>query len=296
MNMKNRFKGVIPPMLTAFTKEGELDVRATKNIARFLKEKVHGLFICGTYGSGPLMSPDEKKRVIDAVTEEVGDSLPVIVMAGSTNLRDTIEVAKYAEKAGTSAVASVGPYYYSYSEDQVVDFFSKLVQSVSIPVYVYNNPKTVGYPITPSLLKRLYNVGVKGIKDSSFSSITFYEFIKTLGEEDFDFIIGTEALVLSAYAYGARGVISGVANALPEPICDLLDACEKGDFAKASELQLLALKLRDLLHISSAISVAQAILQLRGVEAGYPREPFKPLEREKLELVKQKLARSNLLR
>jgi len=287
--MRNRFKGVIPPMLTAFTHEGELDIQCTKNIAKFLKDKVHGLFICGTYGSGPLMSVNEKRQVIDAVLEEVQDAIPVIVMVGSANVRDAVIVAKHAENMGGSAIASVGPYYYSHSEDEIVEFFSELVQSVSIPVYVYNNPKTVGYPITPRLLKRLYEVGVQGIKDSSFSSIVFYEFVRELGNEDFDFIIGTEALVIAAYAYGARGVISGVANALPEPIVELYEACQQGDFAKISKLQILALRLRDLLHISSAISVAQATLHLRGINAGYPRKPFKPLSREKLRVVEKEL-------
>ena len=292
--MVSRFKGVIPPMLTAFDAGGNLDTRCTRNIARFLKDKVDALFICGTYGSGPLMNEEEKKKVVDIVLQEVGGKIPVIVMVGSTSTKETLEVAKYAQKAGASAVASVCPYYYAHSEENILSFFSDLVDAVSIPVYVYNNPKTAGYPITPKLLRKLYEIGVRGLKDSSFSFISFYEFIRELGNEDFDFIIGTEALVLPAFSLGSKAVISGVANALPEPIVELVKACERNDFVQASRLQALALELRELLHISSAISVAHAILQIRGIDAGLPRRPFKPLNDDKMIELKTKLATLNI--
>ncbi|HEY8542173.1 MAG TPA: dihydrodipicolinate synthase family protein, partial [Pseudothermotoga sp.] len=170
--MLNRFKGVIPPMLTAFDETGNLDINRTKNIAKFLKDKVDALFICGTYGSGPLMNQEEKERVIEAVSQEVNGKIPIIVMVGSASTKETVEIAKYAEKMGAAAVASVCPYYYAHSEENILGFFSELVSTVDIPVYVYNNPKTVGYPVTPKLLRKLYEVGVKGLKDSSFSSIT----------------------------------------------------------------------------------------------------------------------------
>ncbi|GAB4319407.1 dihydrodipicolinate synthase family protein [Pseudothermotoga elfii] len=288
--MKNRFKGVIPPMLTAFDENGNLDIKRTKNIVKFLENKVDALFICGTYGSGPLMNQEEKEKLIEAVSQEVNGKIPIIVMVGSASTKETVEIAKYAEKMGAAAVASVCPYYYAHSEENILGFFSELVNAVNIPVYVYNNPKTVGYPVTPKLLRKLYEIGVRGLKDSSFSSITFYEFVRELGKEDFDFIIGTEALVLPAYALGSRAVISGVANALPEPVSSLLKACEEGDLSKAAELQTFVLGLRDLLHISSAISVAHAILQIRGIDAGYPRKPFKSLTSEEMNELKSRIA------
>ena len=293
--MRYRFKGIIPPMLTAFTEDGAFDKESTRNIAHFLKDKVQGLFICGTYGSGPLLEVKEKKMVIDTVMEEVEGKIPVIVHVGSTYTSAAIDVAKFAERAGVSAIASVSPYYYSHNETDIISYFAKLVDSVSVPVYVYNNPKTVGYSISPSLLEKLYDIGVQGLKDSSFSLVTFFEFVDALGDKDFEFIIGTEALIVGAYVLGARGIISGVANALPEFIVDLYNACESGDMEKASRLQLLALRLRKLLHISSSISVTHSVLKLRGVNAGFPRHPFTPLSHDKEKLLERELKKLGVL-
>lgn len=67
--MKYRMYGVIPPMLTPFKKDGNLDEEGIRTLVRFLNGKVNGVFICGSYGSGPLMSVEEKKKVIDIVME-----------------------------------------------------------------------------------------------------------------------------------------------------------------------------------------------------------------------------------
>ena len=62
--MNYKMHGVIPPMITPFTKEGAVDEAQLRTLLRFLQDKVHGVFVCGSYGSGPLMSVAEKKRVI----------------------------------------------------------------------------------------------------------------------------------------------------------------------------------------------------------------------------------------
>jgi dihydrodipicolinate synthase/N-acetylneuraminate lyase len=56
--MDKKISGIIPPLLTAFDKQGNFDERAQREIVSFLVDKVQGFYPCGTYGSGPLMSVD----------------------------------------------------------------------------------------------------------------------------------------------------------------------------------------------------------------------------------------------
>ncbi len=67
MKIKN-LTGVIPPMITPFNSDGEVDENALIDLINFLIKHVHGLFICGTYGSGPLMKLEQRKKVADIVT------------------------------------------------------------------------------------------------------------------------------------------------------------------------------------------------------------------------------------
>lgn len=285
----HRLEGAIPPLVTSFTEEGEIDKKKLKLVVNFLVHHVHGLFICGSYGSGPLMTEEQREKCAEIVAEEVAGKIPVIVHVGSTNTATSVSLAKHAEKIGAHRVASVAPYYYSHPEERIVNHFEQLVDAVNIPVYIYNNPRTVGYAITPETLAKLEEIGVAGVKDSSFDLMTFSDFIRKAGES-FDVVLGTEALFLPAYVLGAKAFIPGLGNAFPEIVVKLYQACVKGNFQQAKEIQFKVLRLRDVMKMggSTIVSVYE-MLRLRGIDAGVPKLPFYPLGQEKREQIRRAL-------
>jgi len=64
-----KLKGVIPPMITPFDKEGNLDIESLEKLVAFLKDRINGLYICGSYGSGPMMSVEERKKVTEVTVK-----------------------------------------------------------------------------------------------------------------------------------------------------------------------------------------------------------------------------------
>jgi N-acetylneuraminate lyase/4-hydroxy-tetrahydrodipicolinate synthase len=170
--MKKKIKGIIPPLTTPFTPEGAVYEEGLRTLLDFqISGGVHGLFICGTYGSGPIMSLDERKQVAEIVVNHVKNRVSVIAHVGTTSTSQSIELAKHASEIGADVVASVPPYYHHHDERSVKKYFDSLVQSVDIPVFVYNNPKTTGFTITPEFLEELAIIGIQGIKDSCFSFV-----------------------------------------------------------------------------------------------------------------------------
>lgn len=272
--MKCKLTGIIPPLLTAFRENGDYDPAAQKEIVAFLVDRVQGFYICGTYGSGPLMTGEERKQVAEDVLRQVAGKIPVVVHVGGCSTRSVIELAKHAESVGAPSVAAVPPTYYGFNDDCVERHFAALVKAVSIPVYIYNNPKTTGVALTPKLLARLVDLGVQGLKDSSFDIITFWRLLWAVKKPDFVSVIGTEALILPAVAAGAHAAVCGLANAIPEPVIELFEASQKGDLKKAGALQDTVAKMRDVMHLAPTLPMIQAILRERGVNAGYPRLPF----------------------
>lgn len=272
--METKIGGVIPPVLTAFDKGGVFNERAQREIISFLIDDVQGFYPCGTYGSGPLMSTEERKRVAEVIIDEVAGRVPVIVHVGAAATHTVVELARHAESVGAAAVAAVPPIYYGFKEPEVVRHFRALLDAVSIPVFVYNNPKTTGVAVTADLLNKLAQMGVAGVKDSSFDLMVFFSYLATVEKKDFIPIIGTEALALPALAMGAHGVVSGLANAFPEPVVELVAAVRSGDLEKAGSLQVKVSKMRDIMHLAPTLPMIQAILRARGVNAGYPRLPF----------------------
>ena len=272
--MQEKITGIIPPLLTAFDRQGNFDEKAQREIVSFLVNKVQGFYPCGTYGSGPLMSVDERKRVAEVVIDEVAGRVPVILHVGGASTCSVVELAQHAEKAGAIAVAAVPPIYYGFKEPEVERHFKELVDAVSIPVFVYNNPKTTGVSISADFLNRLAQIGVRGVKDSSFDIMVFYNYLWKVKKEGFIPIVGTEALIFPAVGMGAHASVSGLANAIPEPVVELFNTVKAGDIKKARPLQEKVSTMRDIMHYAPTLPMIQAILHARGVNAGYPRLPF----------------------
>lgn len=292
--MKKMF-GVVPPLVTAFKENGELDEDAQKVIVNFLKERVYGLFVCGSYGSGPLMNVEERKKVFEITVKEVNGKIPIIAHVGTTNLRDSIILAQHAEKCGADRVTAVPPYYYHHNEESILCYFSELVKAVKIPVYVYNNPKTVGYNINDQLILKLINIGVKGIKDSSFDIMMFANYLRKT-PEDFDVVLGTEAMWLSAVALGAQAFIPGLGNAFPEICVDLFKAGINGDIVKCREIQKKVNALRDLMYsVGSTVVAVYNMLEFRGIVKTYPRNPFIQMKPDEKNKFKNKLIEFGIL-
>jgi len=277
-------------MITPFKADGTLYEDGVRKLVNFLIEKgVGGFFICGTYGTGPAMTIEERKKTAEMVMDEIKDKSKMIVHVGSSNVDAIFDLAKHAEDIGADAVATVPPFYYAYDEETIVNFFKELVSRVDIPVFVYNNPARSGNPITVRLLNRLVDVGVAGIKDSCFDLVKFYEFIVNIGRKDFEFIIGTESLLVPAYLAGSRACISGLANVFPEINVKTFNLLREGKYEEAAKAQLEIIKLREVLHRAPTYPSVFEALRLRGIDVGYPKPPFRRLTKNEIRRLEEGL-------
>lgn len=277
--MATDFGGIIPPVLTCFDKEGRVDEGRQREIVRYLSNHVQGFYPCGTYGSGPLMSISERKQVAEIVIKEKGKAF-VIVHVGAACTADAVDLARHAEAAGADAVGAIPPYYYAYSQDQLLGYYRAIIQAVKIPVFVYNNPELSRNPVAPDTLRVLADEGLAGVKDSDFDIVTFYNFLNAVKKPGFKFIVGTEAIAAAALDAGAVAVIAGLANALPEYMQEFYSIWKKGDPAATAQKQLEVIQVRNILKLGPTLTMTYAILRMRGFDPGYPRAPFTEISEE----------------
>jgi 4-hydroxy-tetrahydrodipicolinate synthase len=271
-----RVLGIFPPIITPFDENGDFDPDRYRVLLTFWSQYVEGMFVCGSYGSGPLMNIEERQRVFEVASETVTDK-PLIVHVGATTTEASIRLARHAQEHNAVAVAAVPPYYYSYDQRSIKEHFKAILESVSIPVYAYDNPKTTGNSITPQLLNELAQLGLSGLKDSSFDIGKLYMAMRVVDKSDFDFVIGSESLMLPAFAMGVRGCIAGLGNPFPEVMHRFHQVVINGSPEEAKEWQERVLLLWDILHIGPSVPTAYEILRLRGMDPGYPRKPLLPL-------------------
>jgi dihydrodipicolinate synthase/N-acetylneuraminate lyase len=282
--------------LTAFTKEGEIYEKGTREIVDFVVPHVHGLYPCGTYGSGPMMSISERKRAAGIIIDQTRGRIPVIVHVGTADTLNTISLARHAEEIGAQAVGAIVPYYNKYNEDAVFIHFQKLINSVKIPVFLYNNPSAAGNSISSNLLVRLAKEGLGGVKDSTFDIVNYYHSRIALQKfPEVNLIIGSEALLVAAFDAGAKAVVGGLGNVYPELLRKFYDAYMAGKRDELMRLQEKVLMVRQITKFGPTVPTCHAILKLRGIDCGYPRLPFTPIPAETEKLVKEALQKIDLL-
>lgn len=291
--------GVVPPMITPFKKSGEVDYASLKVLVNFLSTNVNGLFINGSYGSGALMTESERKSVAEATIDIAADRIPVIVQVGTADSLSAARLVDHAASVGASAVAAVGPYYFKHNNDEIFNYFDALVKAAKgrLPVYVYNNPKFQGYQMDINTVRVLKEkVGVSGVKDATFDIQTMAKYIRLFKSENFDVVLGTEAMWLSACVLGCKAFIPGIANAFPEICVKMFNEGISNDFESCRKTQFEVNEMRDIMYLARSTQLSiYAMLELRGIVSCYPRAPFIPASEDEKANIRSRLQQLGLL-
>jgi dihydrodipicolinate synthase/N-acetylneuraminate lyase len=200
-------------------------------------------------------------------------------------------------------VAAVLPYYYSganaYDEGQIIRHYADIAASVDVPTFIYNNPRTSYYNLTPELLAGLVKVGVLGMKDSSGSFTLLGEFNQaaTQVNPDFTCMSGSVGLLQPAFNIGLKGCIAGTANAFPELVVSLYKALEAHDWEKSRELQTIVIAQRKIQAASGFRPAGcYTFLKLKGIDCGTVRRPWREPNEQETRYMKQEAIKLGLLR
>jgi 4-hydroxy-tetrahydrodipicolinate synthase len=232
-------KGIILPLLTPLTEDGELDERLGCELADFvLSAGVHALFLLGSFGQGPVLRTDQRKRFAEVIVKHVRGRVPVIVHVGTADIYSTVDLGLHARAIECDAIGAVGPYYYSdHSEFEIFEHFRELGRRTEMPLLIYNNPPYQGYDINPAMMLRLKEQvpQIFGTKLAADSLETALAYLSQLPEE-FS-IFGLASALMPGALYGVRGTIIPPMNAFPELAVALWNALEERRFEEALRLQ-----------------------------------------------------------
>lgn len=291
--------GVVPPMITPFRENGDVDCEGLIQLVSFLRTHVNGLFINGSYGSGVLMTEEERRQVTELCVKATAGRVSVVAHIGTADCRSAVRLAEHAVECGVDAVASVGPYYFKHSQDEICFYYDAIVRAVGgrVPVYVYNNPQFQGYMMDLNTIRILKEkVGVNGVKDATFDIQTMAAYLRLIRDDTFDVALGTEAMWLSACALGCRSFIPGIANAFPEICRKMFQQGIQGDYEACRETQFKVNEMREIMYLARSTQLAiYAMLELRGIVKCYPRGPFIPATDQEKAAIRQRLSRLGML-
>ena len=290
-------KGSIVAIVTPF-KEGGIDEAKLKELVEFqIKNGTAGIVPCGTTGESPTLSTAEHERVIEICIKAAKKRVPIIAGTGSNSTEEAVSLTKHAADAGANAALIVSPYYNRPTQKGLYLHFKAIAASVDIPVILYNIAGRTAVNIEPATIAQLAKdcKNVIGVKEAS-GSLEQMSLVKHLCPDHFLLFSGDDALTLPILSIGGVGVISVVANIIPQAVVQLIDTFNKGDIKKAQALHYKLLPLIKAMFIETNPIPVKTAMGLMGMCSADLRLPLCPLSEENLAKLKKALKDFGLLK
>lgn len=251
------------------------------------------IIIAGTTGEASTMPDPEHIELIAKSAEIVAKRVPMIAGVGSNDTLHAINLAVEAERVGADALLAVTPYYNKASQEGLYRHFAATAKAVSIPIVLYNVPSRTNCNIAPATYKRLTEFdNIVAVKECNFSQLA--ELIDLCGDR-LDYYSGEDGLVVPLMAMGGKGVISVIANLVPERIAKMTHAMLEGKLQEAAAEQVSLSKLIQAAFCEVNPMPAKAALNLMGRELGECRLPLCNVSDNSLAFIKKTLKEYELI-
>ena len=276
------FTGAGVAIITPMTETGAVNYPKLEEILEYqIANGTDAIIICGTTGESSTLSHEEHLEAIRFTAEKVAGRIPVIAGTGSNCTETAIYLSQEAEKYGVDGVLLVTPYYNKATQKGLIAHFTKIANSIKIPVILYNIQSRTGVNIAPETMAYLAkNVeNIVGVKEAS-GNISQIAKIAELCGESFDIYSGNDDQVVPLLSLGGNGVISVLSNIAPRETHDIVAKFMDGDVKGSRELQLRALPLIEKLFCEVNPIPVKAAMNMLGWEVGPLRMPLSEMEEE----------------
>ena len=277
-----QFEGIYTPVITPYHNDFSLNQDALEaTINSLIEAGVHGLIIAGTTGEYYAQSSDERVEMMSVAHEIIAGRRPMIVGTGAIRTEDSILYAKAAKKAGADALLIATPPYAYPTGREIALHALAIDRAADLPAMLYNYPGRMCVNMDEETLDRLgRSPNFCAIKESSGDPNRLHMLAR-----DYPHIAlscGMDDQALEFFAWGARSWVCAGSNFAPEAHIALYQSCAvEGNFTKGRAIMSAMLPLMRVLEQGGKfVQCIKYGLTLRGIDAGPPRKPLQPLNKD----------------
>ena len=277
-----QFDGIYTPLVTPYRDDFTLNGAAlAETVELLVGAGVHGIIVAGTTGEYYAQGPEERIELMGRVRTLVGDRLPLIVGTGAMRTEDSILYAEAAKNAGADALLVATPPYACPTGREIALHALAIDRAANLPVILYNYPGRMSVNMDEECLDRLgRSPNFCAIKESSGDPNRLHMLAR-----DYPHIAlscGMDDQALEFFAWGARSWVCAGSNFAPEAHIALHRACvREGDFTKGRAIMSAMLPLMRVLEQGGKfVQCIKHGLTMRGIDAGPPRRPLQPLNKD----------------
>lgn len=290
------FTGAGVAIVTPMKENGDVNFEKLGEILEEqIKEGTDSIVICGTTGESSTLTHEEHLETIKYTIDKVNKRIPVIAGTGSNCTETAIYLSTEAEKYGADGVLLVTPYYNKATQKGLIEHYTKIADSIKIPVILYNVPSRTGINIQPKTVAYLVEhvENIVGIKEASGDIAQVAE-MAALTKGKLDIYSGNDNQIVPLMSLGGKGVISVLSNVAPRYTHDMVEKYLNGDVKESCDMQLNAMPLINALFLEVNPIPVKAAMNLMGMEVGPLRSPLTGMEEAGREKLKEEMVKFGL--
>ena len=210
----SKIRGIYAAGMSIFNEDLSLNVEKTiLHAENIIDQGCHGVAIFGSTGQAQLIPIAEKIELLNKLSQSKYSD-KYIIGTGLNSLGEVINYMKIGLSLNFKSFLIMPPAYYKYGDNEVFEFYSKIVEAVpESEIILYNFEKLCGYKFSLDVIKDLvkkFPKQIVGVKDSSYN---LYENLKI---ENFSIFPGSETKLLKGLELGCAGIITATCNVTAE--------------------------------------------------------------------------------
>lgn len=279
MSLRIQLRGTGVALVTPFREDYSIDYDALEAmINHVIHNGVEYIVSMGTTGESPVISKEEKKKIVTFTYDKTNNRVPVVVGIGGNNTAAIVQELQTFPLDKAAAVLSVSPYYSKPSQEGLFQHFKVIAAASPKPVILYNVPGRTGRGLSPATIIRLAKEvpNISGVKDAAGDIMQSMQILKDR-PEGFLVSSGDDSLALPQLACGMDGLISVIANSMPRKFSDMVRLALNGKLAEAKKLNDAMLETYELLFAENNPAGVKSFLSHLGLIKNVLRLPVTPL-------------------
>ena len=274
----SKINGIYAAGLSILDENLALDVKKTiKHAENLIDKGCHGVAIFGSTGQAQLLSVSEKISLLNDLSKnKYKDNY--LIGTGLNSLNEHINFISICKSLGFRNFLIMPPAYYKYGDDEVFNFYSRIVNTHSdVQIVLYNFEKLCGYKFSPESVQKLvknFPSQIIGVKDSS------YNLFETLKINNFSMLPGSESKLLKGLKLGCSGIITATCNVTSELARKVYDDFQSKK--EQTENEKLC-KVREVFEQFNLVSALHTLIGTKESEYNNILPPIGILDKEKKE-------------
>lgn len=291
-------KGVLPPMITPFTKDSRVDFsKFIKNIEKWNDTELCGYLVLGSNGETPYISGEDKVELIRLTVKYAAKDKIVMAGTGLESTQATVELTNKAADLGADCALVLTPNYYGdqMGDEALIAYFTEVADKSKIPVLIYNVTKFTHVNISPaavSVLSRHPNI--IGMKDSSGNITQMISFMTKGLDPQFNLMVGTASAWYPSLTIGVKAAIMALANCCPNECVQVQKLFDEGKYKESLELYKRLFPVNACVTGKLGVPALKYACEKLGFEGGESCRPLLPLKDSQKAEVEQILSTAGL--